>query len=318
MPLISSRSAARLQREPTVANRNPNPKRSLSSAALAFKQDLQLNGKGERTQESYVRAVRKFGEFLQREPDTATEDDLRRYVLYIKNDLQWKPSTLNVAYNGLKLFFKMTCHRDWPTLKKLRVPKEENLPTVLTIAEVQLLLKLIEKPSMLCFFTVVYSLGLRLQEAVNLEVSDIDSNRMLVHIHRGKGARDRLVPLPKTTLEALRSYYATHRNKNLIFPSEGRNHTSAPTAQLPVGQGTVQGCITKLVRQLGWECRGVTTHTLRHCYATHSLEAGINLRLIQKYMGHAYLTSTMIYLHVTTVGEEAAIAKINSLMKRKP
>lgn len=121
-----------------------------------------------------------------------------------------------------------------------------------------------------------------------------------------------------STLIALRRYYSTHRNPIWLFPSEGKEHTKAPTADVPISESAVQGCITKLVRQLGWDKRGVTTHTLRHCYATHLLEAGVNLRLIQKYMGHAYLTSTMIYLHVTTIGEEAAIAKINAIMKRKP
>lgn len=125
--------------------------------------------------------------------------------------------------------------------QKLRVQPELKLPTVLTIHEVQILLKLIEKPSMLCFITVVYSLGLRLQEALHLQVSDIDSKRMVVHIHRGKGARDRLVPLPMSTLTALRLYYATHRNPIWIFPSESKDHTKAPTAEVPMSKSSVQG-----------------------------------------------------------------------------
>jgi integrase/recombinase XerD len=145
----------------------------------------------------------------------------------------------------------------------------------------------------------------------------IDSKRMVVHIHRGKGARDRLVPLPLSTLMALRLYYATHRNPIWIFPSEGKDHTKASTADVPMSESSVQGCIKKLLSLLGWENRSISTHTLRHCYATHLLEAGVNLRLIQKYLGHAYLTTTMIYLHVTTVGEEAAITMINLIMKRK-
>lgn len=295
-----------------------NDLKRLSPIALRMKEDLQLNGRGERTQESYIRMLRKFTEFLKREPDSATEDDLRNYLLYIKNQRQWSNSTINVAYCSLKFFFSKTCPRDWPTLKKLKVQPELKLPTVLTINEVQILLKLIEKPAMLCFFTTVYSLGLRLQEALNLQVSDIDSKRMLVHIHRGKGARDRLVPLPMSTLIALRLYYATHRNRTWIFPSESKDHTKAPTAEVPMSESSVQGCIKKLLSQLSWENRRISTHTLRHCYATHLLEAGVNLRLIQKYLGHAYLNTTMIYLHVTTVGEEAAIIMINLIMKRKP
>jgi site-specific recombinase XerD len=293
-----------------------NDTNRLAPIALRLKQDLQLSGMGDRTQESYCRALRKFMEFLKREPDTASEDDLRSYLLEIKNVRKWSPSTINVAYCGLKFFFTKTCPRDWAILKHLRVKQELKLPTVLSVDEVQIFLKLIEKPSMRCFFSTVYSLGLRLQEALHLQVSDIDSKRMLVHIHRGKGARDRLVPLPNSTLVALREYYVSHRNPAWIFPAEGRNHSRAATSQTPMSDSSVQGCIKRLLTQLGWENRGISTHTLRHCYATHLLEAGVNLRLIQKYMGHGYLTSTMIYLHVTTVGEEAAIRKINAIMKR--
>jgi site-specific recombinase XerD len=290
---------------------------TLSPSARRMKDDLQLNGKQERTQQSYLRMLRKFTEFLQREPDSATEDDLRNYLLHIKNQKLWSNSTINVAYCALKFFYSKTCPRDWPTLKKLKVQPELKLPTVLTIDEVQILLKLIEKPAMFSFFRTVYSMGLRLQEALHLQVDDIDSKRMLVHIHRGKGAKDRFVPLPLSTLLILRDHYSTHFNPKWIFPAEGKDHAQAATADMPMSQSSVQGCIKKLINQLGWERRGISTHTLRHCYATHLLEAGVNLRLIQKYMGHAYLTTTMLYLHVTTVGEEAAIGKINTIMKRK-
>jgi site-specific recombinase XerD len=293
-------------------------KNPLSPIAIKFQQDLQLKGLAERTQQSYVRALRKFTEFLQRQPDTATEEDLRKYLLFIKNERNFDSSSINVAQCGLKRFFKWTCPRDWPTLRLLRVKRELKLPTVITIDEVRLLLRVIQKPSMLCFFITVYSLGLRLQEALHLEVSDIDSKRMLVHVHRGKGAKDRLVPLPESTLLALREYYATHRNATLIFPAEGRDHKQAKTAKKPMSQSSVQLVIKAVLEQLKWDQRGISTHTLRHCYATHLLEAGVNLRLIQKYLGHASLTSTMIYLHVTTVGEEDAIVKINLIMKRKP
>jgi site-specific recombinase XerD len=292
-------------------------KEPLSPILVRFQQDLQLNRRGERTQQSYVRNVRKFAEFLQREPDSASEDDLRNYLLFIKNDRHWSASTINVAQQALKKFFTLTCPREWPTLKLVRSRGEFKIPVVITIGEVHTILKLIEKPSMLCFFTTVYSLGLRLQEALHLQVSDIDSKRMLVHVHRGKGAKDRMVPLPEPALHILRDYYKSHRNKNWIFPAEGRNHLLAPTAKEPMSESSVQGVIKAVLKQLNWDQRKISTHTLRHCYATHLLEAGVSIKLIQKYLGHAHLTTTMIYLHVTTVGEENAIAKINAVMKRK-
>lgn len=283
-----------------------------------FAEDLKLTGKSERTQESYCRALRKFSEFLGHSPDLATEAQLREYLLFIAESKLWQGSTINVAQQALKQFFRITCPRDWDTLKFARVKVEQKLPTVISISEVHTLLKLIEKPAMRCYFTTVYSLGLRLQEALHLQVTDIDSQRMLVHVHRGKGAKDRLVPLPQATLVELRSYWCSHRNPKWIFPAEGRDHQQTATANQPMSETSVQGVIKALLRQLNWDNRGISTHTLRHCYATHLLEAGVSLKLIQKYLGHKQLTSTMLYLHVTTVGEEAAIAKINSLMKRNP
>ena len=137
---------------------------------------------------------------------------------------------------------------------------------------------------------------------------------MLVHVRRGKGHKDRLVPLPPKTLQMLRAHWTTHRHPHWLFPCEGRNHRQAATAERPMAQTTVQDCIKKVVDELGWAKRGVSTHTLRHCYATHLLEAGVNLRQIQKYLGHSSLMTTTIYLHLTTVGEEVAVAKINALM----
>lgn len=287
-------------------------------AAQRFLQDLKLNGKSDRTQQSYCRALRKFTEFLGHSPLDATEDQLRNYLLYLVDSRRWAGSTVNVAQQALKRFFRITCPRDWSVLKLARVKVEQKLPVVICIGEVHTLLKLIEKPSMRCYFTVVYSLGLRLQEALHLQISDIDSKRMLVHVHRGKGAKDRLVPLPHSTLVDLRRYWATHRNPAWLFPAEGRNHKLAPTADHPMSEKSVQDVIKAVLEQLNWGNRGISTHTLRHCYATHLLEAGVSLKLIQKYLGHKHLTSTMIYLHVTTVGEEAAIVKINAIMKRNP
>ncbi len=311
-----------------MARRSPNsnrPRRPSSTPAkrkgipltpLAQKmlQDLQLAGKAERTHESYLRSVRKFAQWLDKSPDQASEDDLRRYLLFIKNDQHWEANSLKVAYSGLKFFYRHTCPRDWLTLSKLRVPKQLKLPAVLAIPEVDQLIGAIRKPVMKCFFWVVYSLGLRLQEALHLQVSDIDSKRMLVHVRRGKGHKDRLVPLTQKTLEMLRAHWLTHRHPQWLFPCEGRNHKQAPTASRPMAAKTVQDCIAKVVDELGWSQRGISTHTLRHSYATHLLEAGVNLRQIQKYLGHSSLMSTTIYLHLTTVGEEVAVAKINALM----
>ena len=286
----------------------------LSPLAKQMLQDLQLAGLSERTHESYLRAVRKFAQWIKKSPDAATENDLRRYLLWIKNDQQWEPNSLKVAYSGIKFFYAHTCPQDWPTLTKLRIPKQFKLPTVLTVPEVDQLIATVRKPALKCFFWTVYSLGLRLQEGLHLQTSDVDAGRMLVHVRRGKGHKDRLVPLTPNTLHMLHAHWVTHRNPQWLFPREGRDHKQSPTADRPVDPSTIQDCIKKVVDQLGWSKRGISTHTLRHCYATHLLEAGVNLRQIQKYLGHSTLQTTTIYLHLTTVGEEVAVAKIHALM----
>ena len=285
-----------------------------SPLAVRMREDLVLAGRSEETQKSYLREMKKMAAYLSASPDSISEDDLRKYILYIKNDLQLDPNSLKVTHAALKFFYRNTCVRDWATLSKLKVQNQLKLPTVLAIDETHLLINTIQKPTFQCFFWTVYSLGLRMQETLHLQVRDIDSKRMLVHVRRGKGSKDRFVPLPLRTLEMLRAHWVTHRNPQWIFPCEGRNHKQAPTATAPMSESSAQLCIRKVVKQLGWDQRRISTHTLRHCYATHLLEAGVNLRQIQKYLGHKYLTTTMIYLHLTTMGEEAAVEKINLLM----
>lgn len=281
-----------------------------------FAQDLKIAGLSERTQESYCRVMRKFNEACKKPLDQAIEEDVRKYYIEIVDQRKLSASTINVIHQGMKKFYAITCPRDWKVLKLARIQPEQKLPVVLSVTEVHILLKMIEKPAMRCFFSTVYTLGLRLQEGLFLQPRDIDSKRMLVHIHRGKGAKDRLIPLPESTLEQLRDYWSTHRNPNWIFPAEGRNHKQSPKADKPMSESSVQDVIKAVLEQLNWGNRGISTHTLRHCYATHLLEAGVSLKLIQKYLGHRHLTSTMVYLHVTTVGEEAAVRKINAIMKR--
>ena len=164
------------------------------------------------------------------------------------------------------------------------------------------------------FFWTVYSLGLRLDEALHLQVGDIDSARMLVHVHRGKGAKDRFVPLPASTLKMLRQYWVTHRHPVWLFPALGGDPRQVASARRPMARNGVQDAMRRVVVHLGLR-KVVSIHTLRHSYATHLLEAGVNLRLIQQYLGHNSLETTMVYLHLTTVSQEQAAAAINKLME---
>lgn len=165
------------------------------------------------------------------------------------------------------------------------------------------------------FLTTVYSCGLRLQEALFLQISDIDAKRMMIHVHRGKGAKDRFVPLPQETLNLLRFYWKTHRNPTLLFPALGRGHQKAPMSTIPMAIDSVQGAFREAKLAAGIKKRRVSIHTLRHSYATHLLEAGVNIRVIQRYLGHANLETTMVYLHLTHKGQEDAYQIINQTMR---
>jgi site-specific recombinase XerD len=276
-------------------------------------QDLQLAGLSERTQEAYLRAVRQLADHFHKAPDRLSEEQLRQYLLYLKNDKQFAPSSLIVAASGIKFFYTHTAPRDWKTLQQLRVPRSKTLPDVLTIGEVRRLIDAVRTPHNRTYFWTVYSLGLRLQEGLNLQVGDIDGARMFVHVHHGKGAKDRYVPLPPRTLSLLRQYWATHRHPLWLFPATGRDHQHAASATGPMERSSVQGAMRRVVQELDFR-KAISIHTLRHSYATHLLEAGVNLRLIQQYLGHSSLQTTMVYLHLTSLGQEQARAAIERVM----
>jgi site-specific recombinase XerD len=276
--------------------------------------DLQLAGHSPATQDVYLKAVRGLAKHVHLSPDKITEDQLRQYLLFLKNERRLAAGTLKIVYYGIRFFYSRTVKRDWPTLRKLRVPAEHKLPAVMSINEVRQMIAAVRTLHNRVFLQTLYSLGLRLEEGLHLQLGDIDKDRKLVHVHRGKGAKDRYVPLPDSTLSMLREYWKTHRNATWIFPALGRDGKGGATALVPMIASGRRQCMKKAIEELGYNKQGLTLHTLRHSYATHLLEAGVNLRLIQKYLGHSSLQTTMVYLHLTTQGEEQALMAINRVM----
>lgn len=276
--------------------------------------DLQLQGYKERTQKSYLRAVRQLENWCHQPAEEIEEQQVRDYFLYCRNEMGWSASTMRIAYSGIKLFYTVTFPQEWETLKLLKMKRLSTPPTVLSMDEVRMVLGTARAPQIRAFLTTVYSCGLRLAEALALEVSDIDSERMMLRVRRGKGGKDRDVPLPHSTLEMLRVYWKTHRNPQLLFPALGRSGKEGHTARRPMAQGSVQSALQRILKELPKIKKHATIHTLRHSYATHLLEAGVNIRQVQQYLGHASLVNTMIYLHVTDLGNDDATARINRLM----
>lgn len=278
-------------------------------------EDLHLGGMSQRTHDGYLRAVRQLADYCKTAPDKINEAQLRRYFLFLKNEKKFAYGSLRVAFSGIKFFYTRTCKRDWQTLAQMKLQNVKSLPEVLTIPQVHSIIDAATTMRIAVYFWTVYSLGLRMQEGLNLQVGDIDAARGMVHVHRGKGAKDRYVPLPTSTLQWLRQYWVTHRHKRLLFPADGRNHQGISTAKTPMSPTAVQGAMKKITRQIDFG-KKVSIHTLRHSYGTHLLEAGVSLRAIQQYMGHSSLQTTMVYLHLTDSAAVDARKTIEKLFRR--
>jgi integrase/recombinase XerD len=274
---------------------------------------LQLRGVSERTQAMYVRAVRQLAEHYRTSPDLISEEALRQDFLYVKHVKQYSRSASTIALCGIMFFFEQTLHRDWTTWRFVRAPREKKLPVILSLEEVRRLLDCVRLPRSRVCLTTLYSCGLRLQEGTHLKVPDIDSSRMLIHVRHGQGGKDRYVPLPHRTLARLRQYWVTHRHPVLIFPAPGRGGNALSTATAPMPRSSVQGAFREALQDSGLHTHA-SVHTLRHSWATHVLEAGVNLRLMQAYLGHSSPTTTSVYTHLTARAEHLGAEAINRLM----
>jgi site-specific recombinase XerD len=274
---------------------------------------LQLRGLAERTQEAYTRAVRQLAAHYHKSPDQISEAELRQYFLFLKNCKHYSRNTMTVAICGIRFFYEQTLNRNWAIFGIVRPAPEKKLPVILSRAEVRQILGRVRLPRYKVCLTTIYSCGLRLQEGTHLQVADIDSARMMIHVRHGKGAKDRYLPLPQRTLELLRQYWVTHRNPVLLFPTEGRNHIELARATEPVSRSSVQDAFHAALKESGNNKRA-SVHTLRHSWATHLLEAGVNLRLIQEWLGHSSPATTSVYTHLTVKAEQLGAAAINQLM----
>ena len=277
-------------------------------------EDMQLKGFSERTRECYLRSVRQLAEHYNKPPDRITEEELRNYFLHVKNVKKWKRATVTIAICGIKFFYTQTLNKEWTIFDLVRPQHERRLPVILTRDEIQRILKCVRFECYRACLLTIYSCGLRLNEGCTLKVSDIDSQRMVIHIEQGKGGKDRYVPLPMRTLIELRNWYRTHRNPRWLFPAAGRaRHTDFDIATGPTNKSNVQNAFRVALRKSRVNKRA-SVRTLRHSYATHLVELSVNLRLIQEYLGHMSPKTTAIYAHLTDVAQNQAKEIINRFM----
>jgi site-specific recombinase XerD len=278
-------------------------------------EDLQLRGYSARTQEAYVHAVGQLAAHFHRSPDLITEDDLRAYFLYLTNVKHFAAASFTIVLCGIKFFFVRTLGRDWKLLDLVRPRREKKLPVVLSHEEVLRIIHCVRLPVYRACLTTIYACGLRLSEGARLQVPDVDSHRMVLHIH-GKGGQDRYVPLQNRTLEILREHWRTHRSPQWLFPAPVRRGTRyfVPEGASPVSRSSLQSAFVRALKLSGVNKRA-HVHTLRHSYATHLLEDRTDSRTIQVYLGHRSLRTTQIYTHLTQEVHQAARDPINRLME---
>lgn len=256
-------------------------------------EDMQLRCLAPGTQATYVRSICRLADYYHKSPDLITEPELRDYVMELNAGKLVKRTTAKLQLCGIKFFFRNTLQRRWPSLALMRSPKGRRLPVVLSPEEVWRILEAVRFPVYRVCLTTIYTCGLRVSEGIALQVSSVDSARMMLRV-LGKGSKEREIPLPEKTLLMLRDFWRTHRSTPWLFPArvDHRNYTR----HVPVDN--VQNAFVKARRQSGVN-KPAHVHTLRHSYATHLLEAGVNLRVIQAILGHLSLQTTSVYTHLT-------------------
>lgn len=267
-------------------------------------EDLQLAGYAQSTQESYLDAVRGLAKHYMKSPDLLSEDEVRRFFLYLLKKKKAARSTFIIYLSGIKFFFEKTLGRQWNVFDITKPAKSKRLPVVLSRQEVRLLLGSIRNPQVKIALTIIYACGLRLLEGARLKVKDIDVGRKLLWIRGGKGNKDRCVPLPKRPMELLQAHYKLFgAGSEYLFPSR-ETHINICTIQTAFRVAVRNSNIGK----------PATVHTLRHSYATHLLENGEDISSLKEILGHSHISTTNIYTHMTEMLTGRLAKSLNELM----
>lgn len=271
-------------------------------------EDMTIRQFGSKTQHDYVRVVADFARFLDRSPDQAEPEDLRRYQLRLAAEGA-SPAKMNAAVSALRFFFKVTLGRQGYGERLATVRKEDRLPEVLSPEEVALLLHCAPSLKHKAALSVAYGCGLRVSEIVHLKVADIDSARMLVRVEQGKGRKDRYVMLSPELLELLRAWWRMARPQGWLFP--GRDPGQ------PITPRQLNRALKAAAASAGLD-KPVSMHTLRHCFATHLLERQTDVRVIQALLGHKKLDTTARYTRVAIKTLGAVQSPLTHLRSPQP
>jgi site-specific recombinase XerD len=267
--------------------------------------DMTMRRMSAKTQQGYIRAVKRFADFFDRSPDKATAEDIRRFHVHLARTMGRIP-TMNATMTALKFFFGVTLGRRdvVDAIPFAREPRK--LPVVLSPEEVARLLAAAVNIKHRTALRLAYATGLRVSEVVSLKVTDIDSKRMVVRVEQGKGSKDRYVMLSPYLLTLLRQWWKQLEPELWLFPSYQDRHISARQLHR----------ICQETAKLAGIKKRVSPHTLRHSFATHLLERGIDIRVIQAMLGHKKLDTTALYTQVAVKSVSAVTSRLDYLFAR--
>jgi len=252
--------------------------------------DLQIRGYAPGTCEDYLSAVKNFVRFFKRPPDELTLEHINQYQLHLTRERNVSWSHFNVVVCALRFFYKVTLQKDWE-VKRIPYRKAgRKLPEILSQEQIVRFFTSIPNLKHRAVLMTMYAAGVRVSEALHLRPSDIDSSRMVLRIEQGKGRKDRYTLLSPLLLEILREYWKIARPKTWLFPTRDQDK--------PLSRRSIQKVIRKACEVAGLG-KTVRSHSLRHAFATHLMEQGVNIRIIQTLLGHRSLRSTEIYTHVS-------------------
>ena len=266
--------------------------------------DLRIRNYAERTQEIYIARVTEMARHLERSPEVLGSEEIRDYLRYLKEERDVSRSAFAQVVGALRFLYRVTLDRP-ELMPHIPYPRSKRRhPVVLSPEEVVRLLKAIRNLKHRTVALVLYGAGLRISEALALELRDIDSDRMVITVRHGKGDADRQVTLSRVLLEALRVYWRSYQPPTWLFPGK--------TLEQPLGPSTIQRAL-KAARVRAGIAKPASPHTLRHSYATHLMEAGTDLRVIQTLLGHRSLKTTQIYTHVATERLRSVVSPLDRL-----
>lgn len=279
----------------------------MSPERTLFINHLEAQNFSPKTIKNYEIALVKLSKFHNKSPLKLTTAEIEKFVLHEVKVEKLCPATVNLHISGIKKFFTLLLPESniMSTISKVKGGK--GLPTVLTVEEVKNMIHRTKNLKHRALLELLYSTGIRMQECIDLKASDIDSNEMLVHVRHGKGRKERFTIIGKKTILTLRKYYKSYNPKNHLF--EGWKNK-------PLAPGTVGKIVKNAAKRANITNKTVTTHTFRHTFATHLLEQNVNLRVIQKLLGHSNIKTTTIYTHVSNIAITKVINPIDILNKK--